>query len=56
MSSPIKQRPLIGLAVWLLLGFAVSTIGALASIQAAAFYSQLIQPSWGPSHTVFGPV
>lgn len=56
MSSLSKQKQLIGLAVWLSLSFAVSAIGAIASIQAKAFYGQLIQPGWAPPPTVFGPV
>lgn len=51
-----RNRRLAGLAGWLLLCFAVSAIGALASIQAQAFYGQLIQPRWAPPGYVFGPV
>ena len=56
MPSLSKQRQIIGLAVWLLVSFAASAIGAVASIQAKTFYGQLVQPSWAPSPTVFGPV
>jgi benzodiazapine receptor len=56
MPSLSKQKQFIGLAVWLLLSFAASAIGAIASIQAKAFYGQLIQPSWAPPPTIFGPV
>lgn len=51
-----RNRRLAGLAGWLLLCFAVSAIGALASIQAQAFYGQLVQPDWAPPGYVFGPV
>tara|TARA_R110001592_G_scaffold57536_14_gene174759 strand:+ start:3020 stop:3517 length:498 start_codon:yes stop_codon:yes gene_type:complete len=56
MPSLSKQRQIIGLAVWLLVSFAASAIGAVASIQAKTFYGQLVQPSWAPPPTVFGPV
>ena len=51
-----SNRRLAGLAGWLLLCFAVSAIGALASIQAQTFYAQLVQPDWAPPGYVFGPV
>ena len=51
-----RNRRLAGLAGWLLLCFAVSASGALASIQAQTFYGQLIQPDWAPPGYVFGPV
>ena len=52
--TPLKQ--LIGLAVWLLLCFFAAGIGAAASVQAGAFYGQLIRPDWAPPGWVFGPV
>jgi len=52
--SGFKQ--IIGLLGWLLLSFAAAAIGSIASIQAAAFYRQLAQPSWAPPSSVFGPV
>jgi len=52
--SKLKQA--IGLAVWLAISFVASGIGALASIRAAPFYGQLIQPDWAPPPAVFGPV
>ena len=51
-----RNRRLEGLASWLLLCFAVSAIGALASIQAQTFYAQLVQPDWALPGYVFGPV
>jgi tryptophan-rich sensory protein len=39
-----------------MVSFAVSAIGAVASIQAKSFYSQLLQPNWAPPPEVFGPV
>ncbi|MGN2243291.1 TspO/MBR family protein [Frateuria sp. GZRR33] len=56
MAPKTPSRPWLGLAGWWLLSFAAAAIGALASIQAAAFYGQLAQPSWAPPASVFGPV
>jgi tryptophan-rich sensory protein len=36
--------------------FGAAAVGALASINAASFYSQLSRPSWAPPGAVFGPV
>ena len=49
-------KQIIGLIGWLLLSFAAAAIGAAASVQAASFYQQLMQPSWAPPSSVFGPV
>lgn len=51
-----RTQQIIGLAGWLLLGFAAAAIGAVASVRAAEFYQQLAQPAWAPSSSVFGPV
>jgi len=51
-----KTKQAIGLLVWLAISFVASGIGAMASIRAAPFYGQLIQPSWAPPSSVFGPV
>jgi tryptophan-rich sensory protein len=45
-----------GLAGWLLLSFAVASLGALASIDAQAFYARLHLPAWAPPGWLFGPV
>ncbi|HET6804326.1 MAG TPA: TspO/MBR family protein [Frateuria sp.] len=50
------RHPWLGLAGWWLLSFAAAAIGAAASLQARAFYAQLVQPSWAPPAAVFGPV
>ena len=50
------QKQALGLLGWLVLSFAVSFIGALASFQAQSFYGQLIQPAWAPPPWLFGPV
>lgn len=54
MQSTMKS--VLGLAGWLLLCFAVSAVGALGSMNAPAFYGQLVQPSWAPPPWLFGPV
>jgi len=51
-----KTKQAIGLIVWLAISFMASGIGAMASIRAAPFYGQLIQPGWAPPSSVFGPV
>lgn len=50
------RQQTIGLIVWLIISFAVSAIGAWASIQAQSFYVELSQPNWAPPGWVFGPV
>ena len=54
LMSKIKQ--IMGLVGWLVLGFAASGIGAIASIRAVSFYGELTQPAWAPPSWVFGPV
>jgi len=49
-------RQLLALAGWLLVTFAAAGLGAVASIEAPAFYAQLVKPSWAPPAGVFGPV
>jgi len=47
---------LLGLFGWLLAAFAAGAVGAVASVNAAEFYSQLSKPTWAPPAAVFGPV
>jgi len=56
MPALSKQKQFLGLVGWLAVSFAASAIGAVASIQAKTFYSQLTQPDWAPPAGVFGPV
>lgn len=56
MTMQSKQKQIIGLVGWLVVCFATSAVGAVASIQAQSFYGELIQPSWAPPGSVFGPV
>lgn len=53
-ASAVKQG--FGLAGWLLASFVAAGIGGVASINAAGFYGQLVQPSWAPPPWLFGPV
>lgn len=46
----------LGLVGWLLVTFAAAALGAIASVDAAAFYAELVRPSWAPPASVFGPV
>ena len=50
------RAQVIGLFGWLGLVFAAAAVGAVASIDAASFYSQLVRPSWAPPASAFGPV
>jgi len=56
MASQSKHKQILGLTGWLILCFATSVVGAVASIQAKSFYSQLAQPEWAPPPWLFGPV
>jgi len=51
-----KQKQFLGLIGWLIVSFSASAVGAVASIQAKTFYGELVQPSWAPPASVFGPV
>lgn len=53
MSSTKQTWGLVG---WLVISFVAAGIGAFASINASAFYGQLVQPTWAPSASLFGPV
>lgn len=56
MTVMTTRRQILGLLGWLLLAFVAAAIGAVASINASTFYAQLVQPSWAPPASVFGPV
>ncbi len=51
-----RSGQFIGLVISLLLSFAASYIGAIASFQAKSFYGLLSQPAWAPPPWLFGPV
>jgi translocator protein len=46
----------LGLAGWLGASFAAGAAGGFASVNAAGFYGQLVQPPWAPPAWLFGPV
>lgn len=56
MQAPSTQKQLMGFIGWVLLCFAASAAGAIASIQAKSFYGSLTQPDWAPPGWLFGPV
>lgn len=53
-SSALKQG--LGLGGWLLASLVTAVLGGLASVNAAGFYGQLVQPAWAPPAWLFGPV
>ncbi|AVP57216.1 TspO/MBR family protein [Pulveribacter suum] len=56
MHSRSSSLHLLSLAGWLVCCFTAAGIGAIASAQAPAFYSQLAKPGWAPPAWLFGPV
>lgn len=50
------RSQVLGFIAWLAVVFAAASIGAIASIDADAFYGQLRKPFWAPPASVFGPV
>lgn len=53
-TSPSRQ--VLGLGAWLAVAFAAGAIGAVASVNAGAFYAELKRPAWAPPGWIFGPV
>ncbi|MDR3454532.1 MAG: tryptophan-rich sensory protein [Rhodoferax sp.] len=51
-----RQMQALGLIAWLVIAFVAAGVGAIASVEAASFYAQLVRPSWAPPASVFGPV
>jgi tryptophan-rich sensory protein len=56
MEPNARAHPIAGLLGWLAVTFVAAAIGAVASMDAASFYSQLARPGWAPPPSVFGPV
>ena len=56
MAQFSKNKQFIGLVAWLSVSFIAAAIGSAASIQAASFYTELVQPGWAPPPDIFGPV
>lgn len=55
------HRPSVGvqaiaLVVALAVTYAAAAVGALASVHARSFYSELFRPEWAPPGWLFGPV
>jgi len=50
------MNPLLALVGWLVLCFAAAALGAVATVDAGAFYSELVRPAWAPPAWLFGPV
>jgi tryptophan-rich sensory protein len=55
MTNRAQSFPWLALIGWLLAAFA-GAVGAIASVDAAAFYAGLSRPAWAPPGWVFGPV
>lgn len=51
-----RWRQIFGLIGWIVVTFAASALGAIASVEAGAFYGQLQQPAWAPPAGFFAPV
>jgi len=51
-----RRASWLSLLGWLAIAFAAGGIGAIASVDAAAFYARLVRPGWAPPASVFGPV
>ena len=58
MSASAKSARLqtLGLVAWLAVCFVAAAIGAIASVNAGAFYAELVRPNWAPPAWLFGPV
>ncbi len=56
MSILTRRQQFTGLIGWFLVSFAVSAVGAIASIEARDFYAELVRPEWAPPGWLFGPV
>ena len=56
MMDNFSTSQLWALAAWLSVAFVAAGIGAVASVNAAAFYAGLNRPSWAPPAWLFGPV
>lgn len=46
----------LALGGWIVLSLAAGGLGAVASANASEYYATLVQPSWAPPSSVFGPV
>ena len=56
MQTSSNKNQIVGFIGWVVLCFAASAAGAIASIQTREFYDKLVQPEWAPPGWLFGPV
>ena len=56
MQSTTVSKQILGLAGWLAITFVAAATAAATSVNAGAFYAQLVLPAWAPPAWVFGPV
>ena len=56
MSAYSMRIQVSGLIAWLAVSFFASASGAVATMQAGEFYTQLVRPEWAPPPSIFGPV
>ena len=56
ITNHAPKNQALGLVGWLLITFIAGGVGAIASVNAQAFYGQLTQPAWAPPAWLFGPV
>lgn len=54
--APSRSQQVVGLVGWLLVCFGTSAVGALATVNAGAFYESLVRPAWAPPAWLFGPI
>lgn len=52
--TPVRSQ-ILGLVGWLAVSFAAAALGALASVNAGAFYLELTRPGWAPPPWLFAP-
>ncbi|HEY1059021.1 MAG TPA: TspO/MBR family protein [Limnobacter sp.] len=50
------MKNVVSLVVWLAVTLGVGALGAVASVNAASFYANLVRPEWSPPGWLFGPV
>ena len=55
-SAPHGARSWLALFGWIALAAAAGAVGAIASLDARAFYGALAKPGWAPPGWLFGPV
>lgn len=51
-----RKQQVLGFLGWMAVTFVAAAIGSVASINAGAFYGDLVRPGWAPPSWVFGPM